>query len=91
MNLPGLRAVLAMAEPVYDGLRLAVREVLNAPLFNTSGSREFMSMQVECDVHQGLHINGENILLETKELASEGPSEFLVTDLHNFGMPFIRI
>ncbi len=90
MNLPGLRAVLAMAEPVYDSLRLAVRDVLNAPLFNTYGSREFMSIAVECDVHQGLHINAENILLETKEPASKGPSEFLVTDLHNFGMPFIR-
>jgi phenylacetate-CoA ligase len=90
MKLPGLRAVLAMAEPVYDSLRAVVREALNVPLFNTYGSREFMSIAAECDVHQGLHVNAENILLETKEPASEGPSEFLVTDLHNFGMPFIR-
>ena len=90
MKLPGLRAVLAMAEPVYDSLRTIVRETLNVPLFNTYGSREFMSIAAECDVHQGLHVNAENILLETKEPASGGPSEFLVTDLHNLGMPFIR-
>ena len=90
LRLPGLRAVLAMAEPVYDGLRQLVREELNVHLFNTYGSREFMSIAAECEVHSGLHVNAENILLETKNPAAEGSSEFLVTDLHNYGMPFIR-
>jgi phenylacetate-CoA ligase len=49
-----------------------------------------MSMAVECDRHEGLHVNSENILLETERPGPEGPSEFLVTDLHNYGMPFIR-
>jgi phenylacetate-CoA ligase len=90
LKLPELRAVLAMAEPVYDNLRQKVRDVLNVPLFNTYGSREFMSIAVECAVHQGLHVNAENILLETKMPPEGGPSEVLVTDLHNYGMPFIR-
>jgi phenylacetate-CoA ligase len=90
LRLPELRAVLAMAEPVYDSLRQLVREALNVSLFNTYGSREFMSIAAECDVHQGLHINAENILLETRNTATEASSEFLVTDLHNYGMPFIR-
>lgn len=90
LRLPGLRAVLAMAEPVYDSLYRLVREGLNAPLFNTYGSREFMSIAAECDIHRGLHVNAEHILLETKNPATEGSSDFLVTDLHNYGMPFIR-
>lgn len=89
LKLPELRAVLAAAEPVYDGFRRLVESTLQVPLFNTYGSREFMSIGAECERHQGLHVNGENILLQTKN-ADEGPSEFLVTDLHNYGMPFIR-
>jgi phenylacetate-CoA ligase len=34
-----------------------------------------------------MHVNCENILLET---SSPGPSDILVTDLHNLGMPFLR-
>jgi phenylacetate-CoA ligase len=89
-RLPEVRAVFAIAEPVYDSLRQLVKETLNVPLFSNYGSREFMSIAAECEVHQGLHVNAENILLETKNRATEGPSEFLVTDLHNYGMPFIR-
>jgi len=89
-RLQGLRAVLAAAEPVYDELRNMTQDILGVPLFNTYGCREFMSIAAECEQHQGLHVNAENILLETKQPASLGPSEFLVTDLHNWGMPFIR-
>jgi phenylacetate-CoA ligase len=88
--LPGLRAVLAAAEPVHDSLRRHIEDALRVPLFNTYGSREFRSIAAECEVHQGLHVNAENILVETKNPSTDGPSEFLVTDLHNYGMPFIR-
>ncbi len=88
--LPELRAVLAAAEPVYDTFRHYVEDALHVPLFNTYGSREFKSIAAECEVHKGLHANAENIVLETKNPGNEGPSELLVTDLHNFGMPFIR-
>jgi phenylacetate-CoA ligase len=90
MRLPGLRAVLAIAEPVYEDLRQLVSETLNVPLFSNYGSREFMSLAAECEIHQGLHVNAENILLETSNPDIEVRSEFLVTDLHNYGMPFIR-
>jgi len=89
-RLRKLRAVLAAAETLHEHVRRQVEQTLHVPLFNTYGSREFMSMAVECDRHQGLHVNSENILLETDRPGEEGPSEFLVTDLHNYGMPFIR-
>src|SRR5262249_30014536 len=37
----------------------------------------------------GLHINSENVVLEAGH-EIDGPSNILVTDLHNYGMPFIR-
>jgi phenylacetate-CoA ligase len=51
-------------------------------------------MAAECDAHEGMHVSQENLVLEIARDgrgAAPGESgEVLVTDLHNFGMPFIR-
>jgi phenylacetate-CoA ligase len=53
----------------------------------------------ECEHHDGLHESMENVLVEivvsepngTKRAAREGElGEVVLTDLHNFAMPFIR-
>jgi phenylacetate-CoA ligase len=87
-RIPPVRAVIAAAEPVFPRTREHIESALKAPLFNTYGSREFMSIGGECERHNGLHINAENIVLETQSPGE--PSAVLVTDLHNFGMPFLR-
>src|SRR6267378_3274445 len=88
--LHGIQAVIAAAEAPYERTRQLVAQAFGAPLFNTYGTREFMSIAAECDQHQGLHINSDNLLVETEVPSSKSPSELLVTDLHNYGMPFIR-
>jgi phenylacetate-CoA ligase len=88
-RVDGIKAVLSAAEPVTERTRDLVQAAFEAPLFNTYGSREFMSVAVECDRHEGLHVNAENILVET-EGDGRGPSELLITDLHNYGTPLIR-
>jgi phenylacetate-CoA ligase len=90
LTLKRPEAVIAAAETVSQTTRSLVAETLGASLFNTYGSREFMSIAAECGVHDGLHINVENLLVETEFSPEGGPSEILITDLHNFGMPFIR-
>jgi phenylacetate-CoA ligase len=89
-TLPSITAAIAAAEPVYERTRELVRDALGAPLFNTYGSREFMSIAAECDRHNGLHVHSENLLVETETGSGDTPSALLVTDLHNLGMPFIR-
>ena len=89
LSIAGVCAVLAAAEPVYQATRDLVQQAFNAPLFNTYGSREFMSIAAECEVHNGLHIHADNLVVETRSHGN-GPSEFMITDLHNYGMPFIR-
>lgn len=90
LKLPGVRAAIAAAEPVHAHHRALAADALGAPLFNTYGSREFMSIAGECPLHDGLHVNMENVLIETALPAEQGPSAILVTDLHNYGMPFLR-
>jgi phenylacetate-CoA ligase len=86
----GIKAVIAAAEPVHARTRRLVAQAFAVPIFNVYGSREFMSIASECDRQEGLHIHSENLLVETEFPSSGAPSEFLVTDLHNYGMPFIR-
>jgi phenylacetate-CoA ligase len=89
LELPPIRAVIAAAEPLFEGTRATIESAMHAPVFNTYGSREFMSVAGECEQHAGLHVNAENVLVETEQPGSES-SEILVTDLHNYGMPFVR-
>jgi phenylacetate-CoA ligase len=90
LEIPGIVAVLASAEPVHQSTRDLVWNVFHAPLFNTYGAREFMSIAAECEQHDGLHVHAENLLVESEPIGDELASELLVTDLHNYGMPFIR-
>ena len=88
--LPSLTAAIAAAEPLFETTRRQIEAALGVPVFNTYGSREFMSIAAECECRDGLHIHAENLLVETQEAADSGSSEILITDLHNYGMPFVR-
>ncbi|APG26447.1 hypothetical protein A7E78_00335 [Syntrophotalea acetylenivorans] len=89
------QSILCAAEKVYPYQREVLQKVFGAPVFNTYGSREFMLIASECEKHEGLHISMENLIVEVVD--DDGrptrPGEvgkILVTDLHNYGMPFIR-
>jgi phenylacetate-CoA ligase len=88
-GIPPVRGVLAAAEPLCQDARRRIEETFSAPVYNTYGSREFMSLAGECERRDGLHINAENVIVEAAS-GSDAPSNILVTDLHNLGMPFIR-
>lgn len=89
IQLTSLRAVLAAAEPLSPSLRRYLSAQFRAPVFDTYGSREFMSIAAECESHSGLHLHCENLVVETASPPGE-PGEILVTDLHNLGTVFIR-
>lgn len=88
--LPPAVGILAAAEQLDQSIREYIESALHTPVFNTYGSREFMSVAAECDRRHGLHINTENILLETADNSASEASDILITDLHNFGTVFLR-
>ncbi len=103
INARGLRKwhdipVICGAEKLYSHDRAAMIEAFGRGIFETYGSREVMLMASECGAHDGLHVQMENILLEViveengvVRSASPGESgELVITDLHNYAMPFIR-
>jgi len=89
------KGIICAAEKVHPHQREVIERVFGARVFNTYGSREFMLIAAECEKHEGLHISAENLIVEIiKEdgtPAKDGETgRIVVTDLHNYGMPFIR-
>jgi phenylacetate-CoA ligase len=89
------RAVLCAAEKVYPYQREVIERVFGCAAFNTYGSREFMLIASECEEHGGLHVSMENLIVEVIKddgLPAKGgeTGDLVITDLHNYGMPFIR-
>lgn len=89
------QGIICAAEKVHPYQREVIERVFGASVFNTYGSREFMLIAAECEKHEGLHVSAENLIVEIiKEdgtPAKDGETgKMVVTDLHNYGMPFIR-
>jgi phenylacetate-CoA ligase len=86
--------VICGAEAVLPGDRAVLASAFGPEIFETYGSRETMLMAAECEAHDGLHIQEENLVVEVvkdRRGAPAGePGDVVVTDLHNFGMPMIR-
>jgi phenylacetate-CoA ligase len=91
-------AVISAAERLFPADREVMAEAFGPGIFDTYGSREVMLIAAECHAHQGLHVSMENLAVEI--VVCEGDAErqalpgelgkVVVTDLHNYGAPFIR-
>ncbi len=96
---PAFRAqgIIAAAEPLHEFQRALLEQAFGCPVWNTYGCREFMLVASECERRTGLHVNIDHLLVEfvrpgsTSAHAAAGEAgEVVVTDLFNYGMPFIR-
>jgi phenylacetate-CoA ligase len=104
INANGLRSwdtirVICGAERLFPSDRADLEEAFGGHIFETYGCREVMLIGAECELHEGLHVSMENLVVEivvtepdgTRRPAREGEiGEVMITDLHNLGMPFIR-
>ena len=92
-------SLIAAAERLFPSDREAIALAFGSNVFETYGSREVMLIAAECEAHDGLHVSMENLLVELivrDDQGGERPArpgelgEVVITDLHNFGAPFIR-
>lgn len=94
---PDVRVICA-AERLFPADRTVLREAFGPDVFETYGSREVMLIAAECEAHSGMHVSMENLVVEivVRDESGERPAqpgelgEVAVTDLHNYGAPFIR-
>jgi phenylacetate-CoA ligase len=89
------QSIVVGAEKLHDFQRELIESVFQCRVFETYGSREFMLIGAECDRHDGLHVTMEHLLVEVLDdngLPTPDGEEgnLVITDLFNYGMPFIR-
>jgi phenylacetate-CoA ligase len=86
--------VISSAEILYDFQREKIEKIFGCKVFNRYGCREVMMIAAECNHHDGLHVASDNVYVEIVKdgrLCEQGETgEIILTDLHNYGMPFIR-
>jgi phenylacetate-CoA ligase len=98
-NLDDIRfdAIFASAEVLYPAQREFIEEIFDGRMFDRYGTRELGGISCECQAHTGLHASIDNNYIEIiKDLDSNQPANrgetghVIVTNLNNYGMPFIR-
>jgi phenylacetate-CoA ligase len=90
--------VLCCAEALHPADRRLFEQAFGPEVVETYGCREVMMIACECEAHDGLHTSMENLIVEVvvRDGDEERPArpgeqgEVVITDLHNYGMPFIR-
>ncbi len=90
-----LRSIQTSAEVLTAADRLLLEETFGCSVFDRYGCREVNNIAHECECHQGLHLLGENNLVEFLDaeghpVAPGSTGRIVITNLNNFAMPFIR-
>jgi phenylacetate-CoA ligase len=90
--------VICGAERLFEHDRQALEEAFG-PTFETYGCREVMLIASQCEVRDGLHESMENLVVEILVTEPDGRvrharegeiGEVVLTDLHNYAVPFLR-
>lgn len=88
------QSIIGAAEALHEFQREIIERAFGCPAFNTYGCREFMLIAAECEQRRGLHVNADHLVVELRKPAAapaDMPTgEVIITDLFNYGMPFVR-
>jgi phenylacetate-CoA ligase len=92
---PRPQVIESAAEKIHPEERRLVEEVFQCPVYEVYGSREIPALACECSAHNGMHIFSDLRWVEVldKDGRPAAPGQqgrLIVTDLVNYGMPFIR-
>jgi phenylacetate-CoA ligase len=88
------KGIISTAMVLLEIERAVIESVFQAKVFNRYGCEEVSLIASECEFHTGLHVNMDTLIVEV--LKNGRPAEpgevgeVVVTDLDNYGMPFIR-
>ncbi len=88
------KAFIVCGEAMHEFQRQIIEKAFGCPAFNTYGCREFMLIAAECEQRKGMHVNADHLLVErlppSHSHLHAHTGEAVITDLFNYGMPFIR-
>jgi len=89
-----LHAVYSGGEVLYPHQRKLIEETFGCKVFDRYGALDAGGIACECEAHAGMHISVENCYVEIFQgdelIEDDRPGEIVVTNLNNYGFPFIR-
>ncbi len=89
-----VEAVITDSQKLLDHERSLIEKVFGCKVWDHYHNLENGTFAAECSEHSGYHLNVENHILEFvrdgEQVAPREMGAILVTDLRNYGMPFIR-
>jgi phenylacetate-CoA ligase len=95
LKVPSIKSIITSAEKLYPWQRSIIEKAFECSVFDRYGTREFGNIAHECDRHGGYHVNIERFYIEIlnengKPCQPKEMGEIIITDLDNYGFPFIR-
>jgi phenylacetate-CoA ligase len=88
------KGIISTCMVLHDFERKGIEETFGCKVFNRYGCEEVSLIACECEAHEGLHINLNTLIVEFlkggRPARAGEPGAIVVTDLTNYGMPFIR-
>lgn len=88
------KGIISTCMVLHDFERKTIEKTFNCKVTNRYGCEEVSLIASECQAHNGLHLNCDSLIVEFirdgKPVKPGEPGAIVVTDLTNFGMPFIR-
>jgi phenylacetate-CoA ligase len=88
------RGIITTAMVLHDWQRRRIEQVFRCPVTNRYGCEEVSLIACECEHHDGLHVNADNVYVEIlRDGQPARPGEagaIVVTDLSNRAMPLLR-
>lgn len=85
-----LKGIITSAEMLYQHYRSLPESVFGLKIYNRYGGREVGLIAMEC-AEGHMHINCRDLFLEIdSQDPYKTPGDILITQLHNWTMPFIR-
>jgi phenylacetate-CoA ligase len=95
LRFPTLRFVMSIGETLVPSVRTSVETALKCEVYDRYGLEEIGAVGVDCAQHDGFHINTESVIVEVVDEAGQPlpngqEGRIVVTNLFNYGMPFIR-
>jgi phenylacetate-CoA ligase len=95
IDLPGLREVLTFGEMLPEEFRDTLRAAWGVRVVDMYSAQEVGYLALQCPESERYHVQAEGVLMEVLDEHGEPcdpgkTGRVVVTDLHNFTMPFIR-
>lgn len=86
--------ISSTAEVLYPSQRELIERTFGCEVLDRYGARELGGIACECLEHKGLHIGAGEVYVEVLRDGAPVPvgeeGDIVVTNLNNYGMPFIR-